>query len=307
MSENKTTVVAEAIQHVQILPVYPQWNLNRMQISPVSEHVDSSLQNSGPREVEKVLKSGVLGKKKGVVNVSVQIPDCFAVTVDDITTHSMSIPVVLRYSPIKGDSPPNITLLAARLHAKTDYNVDSRHYSAFSGTYNCSIIILRPYTPSPLTWIEDLSSDQLFFTSNLTIPLALPYLVGSSTTKGTKLLPSFESCLISRSYQIEIKLGFGGSNDIIYRAPIRILAKLGDEATFTSAMETIDEQAPFQGSIVGEVDFQMTRPRAANFDSGNNHGVTEVVNQGPGDEPPEYSEGGFTPNKVNAQVAPLAV
>ena len=118
---------------------------------------------------------------------------------------SLSLSIHLRYSPITADLPPKIYLLSAKLQAPTTYNVDSNQERKNEGVYSTSFKSLKP--PTPLTsaplWLEDSSSSDPSFISNLLVPVTLPPVAGTTSVKGQKvLIPSFESCLISRSYEI---------------------------------------------------------------------------------------------------------
>src|SRR5271155_1348043 len=143
--DGKSKVVAESIEPVQIMPLYPWWQSRRpRQASPSYELVESPSQTPSEHghpktvEVEKTLKKGFLGKKKGRVTVSMEVPDSYHINVgqSDNTVNPLSMPIKMRYSPISADLPPNVNSLSARLHARTKYNVDSGKDPRNSGVYN---------------------------------------------------------------------------------------------------------------------------------------------------------------------------
>jgi len=215
------------------------------------------------------LKKGFLGKKKGRVTVSMEVPDSYHINVgqSDNTVNPLSMPIKMRYTPISADLPPNVSSLSARLHARTKYNVDSGKDPRNSGVYNTSVTLLKASTPSTSTplWLEESTTNQLSFVSNLLIPMNLPPAAGSPSSKGQKvLLPSFDFCLISRSYELEVKIGFEGGSEVVLRLPTSIIAKPA-----TSAAETALEEAvriadhwtpPGQETVAGEVEPELLRP-----------------------------------------------
>jgi hypothetical protein len=89
-----------------------------------------------------------------------------------------------------------------------------------------------------------LYAHQNCFLTEFVIPLSLPPTAGSSRNKGaTVLLPSFECCSISLSYQIELKIGLEIGGNISVRFPVIILAKPGislAEAEFEEAIRIAD-------------------------------------------------------------------
>ena len=98
----------------------------------------------------------------------------------------------------------------------------------------------------------------------------LPPAAGSHTVKGDKvLLPSFESCLISRSYEIEVRIGFDGGSGVTLRIPISIVAKPGTaaaESAFDNAVRIADNWTqPGQEVVAGEVEQELPLPTQVNL------------------------------------------
>lgn len=282
--DGKSTVAAEAIEPVQILPLYSWWQSLRPQLrseSPTYERVEppvGSPSESNPLNTvnaEGKIRKGFWGKKKGTVSVSIDVPDTYHINVGHSpgTSHNpLSMPIKMRYSPISADLPPSVSSLSARLHARTAYNVDWRKDPRNSGVYTTNVTILKTSTPSTSTplWLEDSTSSQLSFISNLLVPINLPPAVGSRTAKGDKvLLPSFESCLISRSYEIEIRIGFHGGSEVTLRIPTLIVAKPGTaaaEAAFDNAIRIADNWTPpGQEVVASEVEPELPRPTQFNL------------------------------------------
>jgi len=267
-----------------VLPVYSWWHRRQseipLQASPTYEPVPSLLQVEPPASktigAEKVIKKGLFGKKKGKVSMSVEVPDSYYINVGQggmVTPNSLTMPVKLRYTPISADLPPNVSSLGARLQAHTSYNVDGRGNPGNSGVYNTSVVILKastPSTPTPL-WLEDPSNGELTFISNLLIPTTLPPAAGSNVEKGAKvLLPSFESCLISRNYDIELRIGFEAGNDISLCIPITILAKPATseaESAMETAIREANEWVPPDQAVAMEVEPELLRPTLENLRS----------------------------------------
>jgi hypothetical protein len=297
-SDNRTSVVSEAFEPIQILPVYSWWHRRRSELSsqasPTYERVPLPTQEPDTPaartiEAEKVIKKGLFGKKKGKVSVNIEVPDSYYIHVGQggvDAPNSAFMPVKMRYTPISADLPPNVSSLGARLNAHTSYNVDGRGNPGNAGMYNSSVTILKTSTPSTSTplWLEDSTRSQLTFTSNLLIPMTLPPAPGSTTEKGAKvLLPSFESCLISRTYDLEVRIGFEGSGDVFLRIPTTILAKPATseaECAMETAIREADEWVPPEQAVATEVDRELLRPTLDNLRSSSHRSnVTEGENE----------------------------
>ena len=277
--DRKATVTAETVEPIQILPVYSWWRSCRSQIpsqsSPSYEYFESPISElTKTIEVEKKIKKGIFGKKKGTVSISIETADSYHINIgqSEESTNSLSMPIKMRYSPISADLPPCVTSLSARLHARTSFNVDGRKDPRNAGSYNTSVTILKTSTPSTSTplWLEDSTSSQLSFVSNLLVPMNLPVAAGSTMTKGEKvLLPSFDSCLSSRSYEVEVRIGFDGGSEAVLRIPTAIVAKPATsaaEAAFDNAVRVGDNWTPSgQGVVAGEVEPELMRPTPFNL------------------------------------------
>jgi len=128
--------------------------------------------------------------------------------------------------------------------------------------------------------------------------MSLPPAAGSQTAKGDKvLLPSFESCLISRSYEIEVRIRFDRGNEVTLRIPTSIVAKpstAAAEAAFFNAIRIADNWAPpGQGAVAGEVEPQVLRPAQFN-----------LINDS--DDSDDSDIEGSMSNSPPAEAAPLA-
>ena len=95
------------------------------------------------------------------------------------------------------------------------------------------------------------------FLTEFIVPLNLPPTASLSKTKGTSvLLPSFECCSISLSYEIELKIGLEIGGDISVRFPANIVAKPGTslaEVEFEEAIRTADSWSSpnYADAVVG--------------------------------------------------------
>ena len=293
--DGKSTVAAEAIEPVQILPLYSWWQSRQPQLhseAPTYERVESSLgppSESNPSniiEAERKIRKGFWGKKKGTVSVRIEVPDSYYINVGDspgTSLNPLSMPIKMRYSPISADLPPSVSSLSARLHAYTAYNVDWNKNPRNAGTYITNVAILKTSTPSTSTplWLEDSTSNQLSFISNLLVPMNLPPAAGSRTAKGDKvLLPSFKSCLNSRSYEIEVRIGFDRGSEVTLRIPTSIVAKPGTaaaEAAFDNAVRIADNwTAPGQAAVAGQVEPELLRPTQFNLNINDPRGSSDA-------------------------------
>ena len=281
LNNGKKTVAAEASERVQILSLYTWWQHQFSgNTSPTYEEMESPAGTGSPvanpkvTRVEKVLKKGLLGKKRGVISIGIEAPDSYDISVGTSETvkTAVSVAIQMRYSPITADLPPKISILSAKLLAHTTYNVDSNQDRRNQGVYSTSVKLIKPLTPStsaPL-WLEDSSSGELAFVSNLLVPISLPPAAGTRSVKGEKvLIPSFESCLISRSYEIEIRIGFDGGSDIMGRVPATILAKPPTCAAgrvLNDAIRSANEWTPpDQDAIARDLEPELLRPSIHNL------------------------------------------
>jgi hypothetical protein len=82
-------------------------------------------------------------------------------------------------------------------------------------------------------------------------------------------LPSFESCYISRSYEIEVKVAFERGSEIVLRMPISIIAKPGTqegEREFSEVIRVADDWSPPEHeTVAGVLEPELVRPTAANI------------------------------------------
>ena len=91
---------------------------------------------------------------------------------------------------------------------------------------------------------------------------------GSSSS----FLPSFESCHVSRSYEIEVKIGFEGGNEIVLKVPTSIIAKpatLDDEAAFEQRVKAADDWSPPDDAET-DVEPELLRPTALTLHNNDN-------------------------------------
>jgi hypothetical protein len=217
----------------------------------------------------------MLGKRKGIVSVNIELPDSYHINIGKAENNvPLSMPINLRYRPVSADLPPRIRTLSARLHACTEYNVDSHHSAHLGNSYRTSLTILNTSTPSTSTplWLEDSNLECLSFVSNILMPMNLPPAAGLPTDRGGKvLLPNFDSCFVSRSYEVEVKIGFEGG-DVVVRVPTSVIAKpatLTAERELETAIRAADDWTPPGHEVVVDVvepvEPEMLRPTALNL------------------------------------------
>jgi hypothetical protein len=217
----------------------------------------------------------MFGKKKGIVSVNIELPDSYHINIAKAGNNvPLSMPINLRYRPVSADLPPKIRTLSARLHACTEYNVDSRHSPHLGNAYSTSLTILNASTPSTSTplWLEDSNLECLSFVSNILMPMNLPPAAGLPTNRGGKVLvPSFDSCFVSRSYEVEVKIGFEGG-DVVVRVPTSVIAKpatLTAERELEAAIRAADDWTPPGHEVVADVvepvEPELLRPTALNL------------------------------------------
>ena len=164
--------------------------------------------------------------------------------------------VTLKYIAHSNLPPPRITTFSSCLHISTAFSVTSSFQPKLSSTYETGYKLLKGATPSKSSciWRKGSHSQQTCYLTDLIIHLNLPPTVGSSKNKGTfVLLPSFECCSISRSYQIELKIGLEIGGDISVRFPASILAKPDTSLAETEFKEAISIADPWSSPHYNDV------------------------------------------------------
>lgn len=174
-------------------------------------------------------------------------------------SNSILIPVKLHYSGIACAAPPYVKSVSSRLLASTSFHVKSPGKSNITSTYQTSILLFNEGTPSrsSYVWTKHVQSDHTTWDTSLQVSLILPPTACSSHIKGTRvLLPSFRTCSISRTYEIELKFGFDVGANMAIIVPITILARPATTSAEVMLEEAFlkkdHEEAPSYESVIAD-------------------------------------------------------
>jgi hypothetical protein len=249
---------AEAFHPVYILPVYAWWSAMSQDGSKNSAASDSRVPDLAAGE-------NFVQKDKAITNLFQKTMGTLSMRVAGQLQHSIklycpktnsansiSIPVQLHYLGNLDTPPPYIKSISSRLLMTTSFNVGP---TGGASAYKTNVVLLNAGTPSKSSymWVKSVHSDELSWDTTLRVCLILPPTSSPSHVKRTKvLLPTFRTCWISRSYELQLKIGldFGGS--ILTTVPITILARPSTHSGETKLEEAFsrdEELSPSYESI----------------------------------------------------------
>lgn len=203
------------------------------------------------RKVQTV-KRGILRSIVGSMIMTSSEPQPLRLTHHDSNIHGAASSVAtvkVQFVPLGDEEPPSLSTMTSKLTASTFYSTD--HWQSFPcqstvksfssaghGLFNESILLSnmciastqwRKHTgpcsdhchPEPSTFC----SSKTYYTTSIVVPIFMP------TNK--TVVPTFHSCLISRSYSIDITLSFCTSavdlflSSISLRLPVQVSTNLG--------------------------------------------------------------------------------
>ncbi|KAF8417010.1 hypothetical protein BGX38DRAFT_1109522 [Terfezia claveryi] len=198
-SDNKTVTLAEETRKVRILPAYQD---------PPPIMIDSSDKDFALRK-KRTIRKGFLKGKLGRLVVEAQQPSALHTLTSSACPPATTVPVTVSFFPADPSlQPPALNTLSTKLrthtffstnpimyfpvpsHVALDGALGRHHESSFVGAQNLSGVKWTPHYT--LGGITD------YYTTELTLPIVTP--------KCKYLVPSFHSCLVSRSYSIEVHL-----------------------------------------------------------------------------------------------------
>jgi len=270
-------VLAEKSQKVQIRPA-------REEEPPLN--VDGKSDEYRLRE-EKTVRKGMLKGKAGRLSAETLQPHSLSATPVDRSQSSTNTTarILLRFDPIDSQSlPPRLGSLSTKLKVNTWYASHPRNdfprksqllLDMTQGLYSESIALSSRCVASA-QWqrhesdrlarrdsgISDCSdnfasgiaspssiySGKVFYTAELIVPIALP------TNKN--FIPTFHTCLISRTYSLGLSLSVHGGPSISLKVPIQLSAEgstnsiASRRASEAAAVVANDVDAIFQPRII---------------------------------------------------------
>jgi len=248
---------AEAFHPVYILPVYPWWRAISQDDPKNSAASDSSVPEltGGNFVQEDKAITNLFQKTMGTLSMRVSGQPHHSIRLycpKTNSANSISLPVQLHYLGNLDTPPPYIKSISSRLLVTTSFNVGP---TGGASTYKTNVVLLNAGTPSKSSymWVKSVQSDQLSWDTTLQVCLILPPTASPSHVKRTKvLLPTFRTCWISRSYELQVKIGFDFGGSILTTVPITILARPSThsrEAKLEEAFSRDEEQSPSYESI----------------------------------------------------------
>ncbi|KAL1589846.1 hypothetical protein WHR41_01752 [Cladosporium halotolerans] len=254
----KRTHVASKARRIRVVPAFdetPPLDVKGM----IEDNVKTEYVLRKERKLKKGLLMGPLGTlvMEAAQPKSAQLPPANAELGHSRVETSATI--MLRFEPAKGvKQPPRLDRLTSKLKTRTYYSTSARHdvpkkadgeFDASKGMHGCNMELAsravgkfdwrleeadaasQPSSRRDSTasieekrWIPAPSSTytpgSAFFTAKMVVPIELP------NTKHS-FVPTFHSCLISRTYTIALSLslqtaGLGGSVDL--RIPMQVSA-----------------------------------------------------------------------------------
>lgn len=198
-SDNKTVTLAEETRKVRIIPVYED-------LPPAM--VDTSDKDLALHK-ERTVRKGFLKGRLGRLVVEGQQPSALHTLTSSACPPTTIVPVTVTFYPADPSlQPPVLHTLSTKLrthtffstnpimyfpapwHVALDGALGRYHEASFIGSQNLSGVKWTPHYT--LGGVTD------HYTTELTLPIVTP--------KFKYLVPSFHSCLISRSYTIEVHL-----------------------------------------------------------------------------------------------------
>ena len=228
-SDNKSVTLAEETRKIRILPAYE--DLPPVIVDPSNK--DLSLCK------ERTIRKGFLKGKLGRLVVSAQQPSALHTLTSSACPPATIVPVTVTFHPADPSlKPPALNTLSTKLrthtffstapimyfpapsHVALDGALGRYHETSFVGTQNLSgVKWTTHYTLGGVT---------SYYTTELTLPIVTP--------KCKYLVPSFHSCLVSRSYSIEVYLdvntpgyNMGSHPGVTLKIPLQVSNPAGEQ------------------------------------------------------------------------------
>lgn len=174
---------------------------------------------------EKDVRRGLLRGKFGRISVTTSQPKPVQLVLGGEPGDSVgSVATVhLRFDPMQGEEPPRLSSLGTKLRVSTYYTNNPYHNHPSHVSYGepgrsiyVHMVPLSTLCVASAQWtkhtgarrgsvdsVSSIGSGATYYTSSIIVPISLP--------KSKAFVPTFESCLISRFYGIDL--------DISYRTP----------------------------------------------------------------------------------------
>lgn len=233
------------------MPISKWWNHIQRPLSGVGQYLRKG-PSDGELEVfqkEIIFKTGVFRTVQGKGSVTAYVPPIFPVRLDFRRTMSSTlyfVSIVIEYRAILGHVPPDITGVSSQLKASTSVVPDSSYTPRFTGPYRTTIATSNMITPSSKgLWQKRIGNENTRWMAEISLPLDLPPIAGFQKRKGQKaLVPTFSTCRITRTYEIEARFQFAFGGDCTIRFPVNFRLQLWskqDEEVFQQSVDQFTE------------------------------------------------------------------
>ncbi|KAF9891465.1 hypothetical protein FE257_003931 [Aspergillus nanangensis] len=238
-------VVATSMRSVHFIPTSNRQTLQ--------SDIQNSVGCTKEQEVKKSKNSSsTLGQLTAVAPVS-QLIQGGSVKSSSSSSMDTCVSVQLRFDPVGGTQPPQLRTLYSTFKASTVLDAqpnirplafgdapDSRYQGAHVTTTS-----LPSIDASFIQWAQCIEprnttscTDGLYYTASINIPITLPK---------RDLLPTFHSCLISRSYSLDLNLSYrmpgtiGGHRAIKLQVPVEVGKAYDSDTSRRSLENTADD------------------------------------------------------------------
>lgn len=240
-SDGKLVDVGSQHRRVRVLPTYEE-------LPP--QIVDDKSQDLALVK-ERTIRKGLLKGKLGKLTVAAQQPRPLQTTLADhlstTTTPSTVIPITVTFKPSSAtDLPPTLNMLTTKLRVFTFFTTYNMQYFPspssilIDGTLGryFDTLFLGTKNLGGVKWVH--RPDSNTYTADITLPIITP--------KYKSLLPTFYSCLVARSYLVDINLdvhtpgyNMGAHPGVTLHVPLQVAS--ADAAGGLPAQLPSDEQA----------------------------------------------------------------
>ncbi|KAL7268189.1 hypothetical protein RUND412_009202 [Rhizina undulata] len=200
-SDNKMLTLQDTARKVRIIPTVED-------LPPLLEDASGDYVLSKEKDIRKGLFKGKLGR----LVVDVEQPMPLQVKPGFVCPPTTTVPMAIKFIPAdESYQPPKLGTLTTKLRISTFYATKpmtgiprkaAASLDASLGCYSTSVF-LSSRCVEGAKWTRESSSSNTFYTTHLLVPVIAP--------KCKILVPTFNSCLISRQYALELSFSVQAS------------------------------------------------------------------------------------------------
>lgn len=239
-------------REVNVLPGYTEDA--PLDVQPSDKYGDYKLSSSKP------LRKSLLSRKLGTVSVEALQPAAVTLASDTRGVSSSHAPLHLQFFPASSSSsndaqsPPSIHAITAKLVTKTHFN--TLHMSTFpdGGLARHDLNYGNPlfyastgssfdvqFDSSVAGWqLQNQPGTSRTWSNNITLHFKLPI-----DHNKKMLLPTFHSCLVSRTYTLRVNVLLGpGRTCVALSLPLQVAVDIGDASSLSITGDSTDGMHP---------------------------------------------------------------